>query len=253
MNAAGDQLAALADPTRRMIFQLVREQPRPVGEIARWLPVSRPAVSQHLRVLEGAGLVTGSQHGNRRIYQVDRGGLSELRTWIDQLWDEALDRFETLVEKEAKMLTDEQIAPVVKTRELAIGVEMAFELFTARIAEWWPVASHSISGDAVDDVRFEGRVGGRVVEITGDGMEISWAEVLVWDPPNRFVLSWHPTEEPVAASRLEVRFTSLGEGRSRLDLVHTGWEEFGGEGAGLRAGYDSGWDLVLRPLEEAAR
>lgn len=253
MEAGGDQLGALADPTRRMIFALVREQPRPVGEIAGLLPVSRPAVSQHLRVLEDAGLVTASRQGTKRIYQVDRGGLNQLRKWVDGLWDEALDKFETLVMKEAEMLkTNEQIAPVVKTRELGVGVELAFELFTTRIAEWWPVASHSIHHDEVADVRFEGQVGGRVVEITNDGSEYSWANVLVWDPPHRFVLSWYPTLEPIASSILEVRLTPLSEGRTRLDLEHRGWEEFGKEGAGLRDRYDSGWDLVLHPLEEIA-
>jgi DNA-binding transcriptional ArsR family regulator len=232
---------------------LVRKQPRPVGEIARLLPVSRPAVSQHLRVLEEAGLVAASQNGTRRIYEVDQSGLIELRQWVDGLWDEVLDRFETLVEKEAEMLkTSDLIAPVTKTRELGVGVELAFELFTTRIAEWWPVASHSIHHEDVADVRFEGRVGGRVVEITKDGSEFAWAHVLAWDPPNRFALSWYPDVEPIASSIVEVWFTPLSEGRSRLDLEHTGWEEFGPEGAELRDRYETGWDVVLRPLEEVA-
>lgn len=251
MHGADDQLAALADPTRRTIFELVRKQPRPVGEIARLLPVSRPAVSQHLRVLETAGLVTASQNGTRRIYDVDRRGMNELRNWVDGLWDEVLDEFETLVEKEAEMLkTSELIAPVTKTRELSVGVEVAFEMFTTRIAEWWPVATYSIHHDEVADVRFEGRVGGRVVEITKDGAEYSWAHVLAWDPPTRLALSWYSDSEPIASSTLEVRFTPLSEEKTRLDLEHHGWEEFGEEGAALRDRYESGWDAVLRPLED---
>lgn len=253
MHGADDQLTALADPTRRTIFELVRQHPRPVGELASRLPVSRPAVSQHLRVLEEAGLVTASQNGTRRIYEVHRSGLNELRTWVDGLWDEVLDRFETLVEKEAEMLkTSELIAPVTKTRELGVGAEVAFDLFTTRIAEWWPVASHSIHGEGVTDVRFEGRVGGRLVEITSDGAEYAWAHVLAWDPPNRFALSWYPDTEPIASSILEVRFTPLSEGRTRLDLEHSGWEEFGPEGSGLRDRYETGWDVVLGQLEEVA-
>jgi DNA-binding transcriptional ArsR family regulator len=253
MPGADDQLTALADPTRRTVFELVRKQPRPVGEIARLLPVSRPAVSQHLRVLEEAGLVAASQNGTRRIYEIDHSGLIELRDWVDGLWDEVLDRFETLVEKEAEMLkTSDLIAPVTKTRELGVGVEVAFELFTTRIAEWWPVASYSIHHEDVADVRFEGRVGGRVVEITNDGTEYSWAHVLAWDPPNRLALSWYPDVEPIASSIVEVRFTPLSEARTRLDLEHRGWEEFGPEGAGLRDRYESGWDAVLRPLEDVA-
>jgi DNA-binding transcriptional ArsR family regulator/uncharacterized protein YndB with AHSA1/START domain len=253
MHGADDQLTALADPTRRTIFELVRRQPRPVGEIARLLPVSRPAVSQHLRVLEGAGLVTASQNGTRRIYEVDRSGVKALRNWVDGLWDEVLDRFETLVEKEAEMLkTSERIAPVTKTRELGVGAETAFELFTTRIAEWWPVASYSINHEDVTDVRFEGRVGGRVVEITKDGTECPWGHVLAWDPPSRIVLSWYPVLEPVASSILEVHFTPLSERKTRLDLEHGGWEEFGAEGEDLRDRYETGWDAVLLPLEEVA-
>lgn len=253
MHGADDQLTALADPTRRTIFELVRGQPRPVGEIARLLPVSRPAVSQHLRVLEEAGLVTASRNGSRRIYDIDRRGMDELRIWVDGLWDEVLDRFETLVEKETAMLkTSELIAPVRKTREFGVGVERAFELFTTRIAEWWPVASYSIHHDEVADVRFEGRVGGRVIEITKDGAEFPWAHVLAWDPPNRLALSWYPDLEPIASSILEVRFTPLSDERTRLDLEHRGWDEFGQEGAALRDRYESGWDAVLRPLEEVA-
>jgi DNA-binding transcriptional ArsR family regulator len=234
-----------------MIFELIREQPRPVGEIARLLPVSRPAVSQHLRVLENAGLVAASQHGTRRIYEVDRSGLDVLRSWVDGLWDAALDKLEALAKKEAEMLkTSEPLEPVVKTRELDVGVGVAFELFTTRIAEWWPVESYSINLDEVADVRFEGRVGGRVVEITKDGTECPWAHVLAWDPPHRLVLSWYPTADPVASSLLEVRFTPLSEGKTRLDLEHRGWEEFGPEGAGVRDRYETGWDAVLRPLEE---
>jgi DNA-binding transcriptional ArsR family regulator/uncharacterized protein YndB with AHSA1/START domain len=253
MDGADEQLTALADPTRRTIFDLVRKQPRPVGEIARLLPVSRPAVSQHLRVLETAGLVTASQKGTRRIYEVDHRGMSELRNWVDRLWDDVLDRFETLIEKETAMLkTSELMAPVAKTRELGVGVEMAFELFTTRIAEWWPVASHSIHHDDVVDIRFEGRVGGGVVEITKDGAESPWGHVLAWDPPSRLVLSWYPTLEPIASSILEVKFTPLSEERTRLDLEHRGWEEFGQEGAELRDRYESGWDVVLLPLEAVA-
>lgn len=217
------------------------------------LPVSRPAVSQHLRVLETADLVAVNQFGTRRIYEVDREGLSMLRSWVNGLWDEALDRFEALATKEAEMLrTTEKIEPVVKTRELSVGVDVAFELFTSRIAEWWPTDSYSIYGEDVADVRFEGRVGGKVTEITNDGSEYAWAHVLAWDPPHRLVLSWYPEVEPRASSLVEVRFTPLPEGMSRLDIKHSGWEEFGAEGAGLSDRYDIGWDAVLRPLEKIA-
>ena len=92
-------MEALGDPTRRRVFEQLRAGPRPVGEIARGLPVSRPAVSQHLRVLKEAGLVTDRQNGTRRLYRVDPQGLAELRAYLDTFWDEALSSFKAEVER----------------------------------------------------------------------------------------------------------------------------------------------------------
>jgi DNA-binding transcriptional ArsR family regulator len=95
------QLSALADPTRRKVFELVRKQPRPVGALAEKLPISRPAVSQHLKVLAGAGLVRASMDGTRRIYAVNPTGLEKLRRWIDDQWEQVLDTFEEAARREA--------------------------------------------------------------------------------------------------------------------------------------------------------
>lgn len=94
----GDALLALADPTRRQVFEHLREGPRAVVEIARNMPVSRPAVSQHLRVLKEAGLVTDEARGTRRVYRIDPGGLGELRHWLDAFWDDALQAFQAHVD-----------------------------------------------------------------------------------------------------------------------------------------------------------
>lgn len=91
-------LTALADPTRRRVFERLKTGPRPVGAIARGLPVSRPAVSQHLKVLKAAGLVTDRPEGARRVYYIDPRGLGALRAWLDQFWDEALEAFQAEVE-----------------------------------------------------------------------------------------------------------------------------------------------------------
>ncbi|HET6694383.1 MAG TPA: metalloregulator ArsR/SmtB family transcription factor [Pedococcus sp.] len=85
--------AALADPTRRTVFERLSVGPRPVTEIARGLPVSRPAVSQHLKVLRGAGLVTVEKHGRQQVYAVRREGLEEMRRWLDGFWDSALESY----------------------------------------------------------------------------------------------------------------------------------------------------------------
>ena len=92
-------LAALADPTRRKIFERLRRGPSPVGLLADGLPVSRPAVSQHLKVLKEAGLVSEEQDGARRIYRIDPEGLGQLRQWLNRFWDDALDSFKAEAEK----------------------------------------------------------------------------------------------------------------------------------------------------------
>jgi DNA-binding transcriptional ArsR family regulator len=92
-------LAALADPTRRAVFESLRAGPLPVGELAAALPVSRPAVSQHLKALKQAGLVRDRAQGTRRVYYIDPDGLGPLRRWLDEFWTEALDAFKREVER----------------------------------------------------------------------------------------------------------------------------------------------------------
>ncbi|HXF97995.1 MAG TPA: metalloregulator ArsR/SmtB family transcription factor [Gaiellaceae bacterium] len=92
-------LDALGDPTRRRVFELLRGGPRSVGELASELPVSRPAVSQHLRVLEEAGLVTHRRAGTRHLYELEATGVAALREWVDLFWDEALARFAAAAER----------------------------------------------------------------------------------------------------------------------------------------------------------
>jgi DNA-binding transcriptional ArsR family regulator len=96
--AYGNALAALADPTRRRIFERLKSGPQAVGSIARRMPVSRPAVSQHLKVLKEAGLVVDRPEGTRRVYHIDPNGLGALRAWVDQFWDQALAAFQAEVE-----------------------------------------------------------------------------------------------------------------------------------------------------------
>ena len=95
MDTYGDGgLGLLGDPTRRAIFELLARRPCSVGELARQLPVSRPAVSQHLRVLKDGGLVVSRAEGTRRVYQLNPDGVSSLRAYLDRVWDEALKAFQ---------------------------------------------------------------------------------------------------------------------------------------------------------------
>jgi DNA-binding transcriptional ArsR family regulator len=100
-SSALNGFAALGDPTRRKIFELVADQPSAVVDIARELPVSRPAVSQHLKVLKEAGLVIESAEGTRRIYRLDPRGIGAMRDWLDAHWANALDAFKNFVDAQA--------------------------------------------------------------------------------------------------------------------------------------------------------
>lgn len=102
MTYQADSFAALGDPTRRRVFERLGMGPASVGEIAAGLPVSRPAVSQHLKVLKEAGLVTDKPDGTRRVYQIDPHGLGQLRAWFDQFWTVALDAYAAEVERQVK-------------------------------------------------------------------------------------------------------------------------------------------------------
>ena len=97
-----DGLTALGDPTRRAIFERLADCPSAVGELARELPVSRPAVSQHLKVLKDAGLVIDLRAGNRRIYRLDPDGVGELRAYLDRFWNRSLTAFKSAVEEDTQ-------------------------------------------------------------------------------------------------------------------------------------------------------
>ncbi len=98
MANAAHAFAALADPTRRAVFERLARGPRAVGELAKGLPVSRPAVSQHLAVLKEAGLVKDQADGTRRLYRIDPAGLGVIRAWLDRFWEDSLASFKTELE-----------------------------------------------------------------------------------------------------------------------------------------------------------
>src|SRR5436190_24211055 len=106
--ANNNAFAALADPTRGAVFERLADGPRAVGDLAHGLPVSRPTVSQHLKVLKEAGLVTDRPDGARRVYQIDPHGLGQLRIWIDRFWDDALARFQAEVERDGSEKEDDR-------------------------------------------------------------------------------------------------------------------------------------------------
>jgi DNA-binding transcriptional ArsR family regulator len=106
MANGAEMMMALGDPTRQAIFERLSVRRSPVGLLASELPVSRPAVSQHLKVLRNVGLVIDRQEGTRRIYEVDRAGLAVLRSYLDQFWDRSLQAFQTQVEQQERQDDD---------------------------------------------------------------------------------------------------------------------------------------------------
>jgi DNA-binding transcriptional ArsR family regulator len=107
VDAYRDGLGLLGDPTRRAIFELLARRPCSVGELAQQLPISRPAVSQHLRVLKDGGLVVSRAEGTRRVYRLDPDGVAALRAWLDRVWDEALTAFQKVAEAASDDLDQE--------------------------------------------------------------------------------------------------------------------------------------------------
>ena len=136
------------------------------------------------------------------------------------------------------------------------SVEHAFETFTERIHEWWPLNRHSIeqyeSGSPAKTVVFQGGAGGQIYERTSKGEELKWADVVAYDPPHRFVLAWRPSREQDGPKwEIEVTFTDEG-GKTRVDLEHRGWEGLGAAAAEARQGYSEGWESVLAGFADRA-
>jgi hypothetical protein len=140
------------------------------------------------------------------------------------------------------MSTTDALAAIRKTLTVDASLETAFETFTRQIESWWPTGSHRIFEES--SVVFDERVGGRVYERSANGEEGDWADVLVWEPPRRFVLRWRVNPNR-GATELEVTFTSEG-GRTRVDLEHRGWDDPEG-----RTNYDGGWDYVLAAFADS--
>jgi uncharacterized protein YndB with AHSA1/START domain len=136
------------------------------------------------------------------------------------------------------------IAPITKSVLVACEIEHAFRVFTSEVGSWWPLDTHALHPGAVREVVWEGREGGEVYEISTGGEKAHWATVLTWEPPVRTVIAWHVNPDAPAATEIDVRFTSEGDG-TRIDLEHRGWERLGEQAAETHGNYDGGWDSVL--------
>jgi uncharacterized protein YndB with AHSA1/START domain len=143
------------------------------------------------------------------------------------------------------------IEPVRKSVTVPAAPQRAFELFTAHIQEWWPLATHSVGLEQAVGVDFGAGVDAEIVETLADGTTSVWGTVTHWEPPHRVVFTWHAGTPEAEATRVEVTFTPDGADGTVVRLVHSGWERRP-DGASARDGYDSGWEPVISSFAETA-
>jgi len=136
------------------------------------------------------------------------------------------------------------IEPLRMSFEVSCPVDHAFDVWTSKIARWWP-ADHSVSGENALLVVLEGRPGGRILERTAAGTEHEWGEVVVWEPPSRLAYLWHLRRDRADATEVEIRFIDQGNATTRVEIEHRGWERLGAQGASWRDANRGGWSTVL--------
>jgi uncharacterized protein YndB with AHSA1/START domain len=124
------------------------------------------------------------------------------------------------------------------------GPGQAFGVWTERIGSWWP-PSHTVAGEPGSQVVLEGRPGGRIFERTPAGIEHDWGEVVAFEPPARLAYLWHIRRDRADATEVEVRFQPIGEGRTRVEIEHRGWERLGTEAASWRDRNQLAWGSLL--------
>jgi uncharacterized protein YndB with AHSA1/START domain len=143
------------------------------------------------------------------------------------------------------------VEPVRKSVTVPAAPPRAFELFTAHLGEWWPLATHSVGLQDAVSVTFGEGVGAVIIETDADGTTCRWGTVTHWEPPYRVAFTWHPGAPEAEATRVDVTFTPSGPGRTAVQLVHSGWERRP-DGASARDGYDSGWGPVIDSFAASA-
>lgn len=151
-----------------------------------------------------------------------------------------------------------RVEPIRRSVTVRCAPRRAFQLFTEEIGTWWPVESHSRAavevgneGVRVDQVEFQGRVGGAVLEHLSDGRTLPWAEVVAWDPPRGFVLAWRPHSRAQAPTEVRVTFAPQDDG-TLVELEHRGWERLSEDFGELYDDYAEGWIGTLGRFAAAA-
>jgi uncharacterized protein YndB with AHSA1/START domain len=143
------------------------------------------------------------------------------------------------------------IEPIRLSFDVDCPVDHAFEVWTARIGQWWP-ADHSVSAEPDLTVILEPRPGGRIYERTSSGVEHDWGEVTTWDPPSRLGYTWHLKRDRSDATDVEIRFIARGEAGTKVEIEHRGWERLGADGPDWRDRNVDGWTTLMPYYLEAA-
>lgn len=136
------------------------------------------------------------------------------------------------------------IAVLRKVVSVPVDPGTAFEIFTSRINEWWPLVTHSVGEEQALSVTFGKQVGATIEEELADGSRQTWGEITEWEPPRRVAFSWHPGKPISEAGLVEVTFTRRSSTLTVVELAHSGWERRP-DGVRARQNYESGWDPVL--------
>lgn len=136
------------------------------------------------------------------------------------------------------------IEPIHLAFEVECPVDHAFEVWTARFGQWWPL-DHTVSAEEGLTVVLEGRPGGRIFERQAGGQEHDWGEVTIWEPPTRLGYTWHLNADRSDATDVEIRFLPGAEGATRVEIEHRGWERLGAAGEDWRERNHGGWATLL--------
>lgn len=143
------------------------------------------------------------------------------------------------------------IEPIRLTFDVNCSVDHAFDVWTRRIAQWWP-KDHTVSAEDDLTVVLEARLGGRIFERRLNGVEHDWGEVTVWEPPTRLGYTWHLNRDRRDATEVEIRFLPRGDAVTTVEIEHRGWEQLGADGESWRDRNHGGWGTLLPHYVAAA-
>ena len=249
---ATDPFDALGDPHRRQILDLLRDGERSVGQIAEAMPISRPAVSRHLRLLKEAGLVRGRSVGVRHLYALDGIGAEEVRRFLESVWGEAATRYRIVAENTpGRRPHKSMIEPLRMSFEVDTPTDHAFETWTARDRSLVAGRPHPHGPIRPAD---RARGSGRWADLRADTAtdeEWDWGRVTAWEPPARLVYLWHLERDRPRRPRSRSSSCRSRRDATRVEIEHRGWEALGSDGQAWRDANMGGWATLL-PHYQAA-